>query len=194
MAELESRYATHRLWEAPEPDAFLKKIGPEVRAVVTNGARGASASLIGALPNLEVIVSYGVGVDAIDLPVAKKRGIPVATTPEVLTEDVADMALALLLGSGPVRSRRHLRIGSTSAYQRVRSGQYQFATIPEPLTLQGWQLVDELNRAFAGEKPSGYAVPVHIVIRENVEFDGSKNSVSDPDNGYRDQYKKIWGK
>jgi ribose transport system substrate-binding protein len=84
--------------------------------------------------------------------------------------------------------------GSTSAYQRVRSGQYQFATIPEPLTLQGWQLIDELNRAFAGEKPSGFAVPVHIVTHENVEFDGGKNGVFDPDNGYRDQYKKIWGK
>ena len=82
--------------------------------------------------------------------------------------------------------------GSTSAYQRIRSNQYQYATIPEPLNLQGWQLVDELNRAFAGEKPSGYAAPVHIVTPENVAFDGGKNSVFDPDNGYRDQYKKIW--
>jgi ribose transport system substrate-binding protein len=84
--------------------------------------------------------------------------------------------------------------GSTSAYQRVRSNQYQYATIPEPLNLQGWQLVDELNRAFAGEKPSGFSSPVHIVTHENVEFDGGKSSLFDPDNGYRDQYKKIWGK
>jgi ribose transport system substrate-binding protein len=84
--------------------------------------------------------------------------------------------------------------GSTSAYQRVRSNQYQYATIPEPLNLQGWQLIDELNRAFAGEKPSGFTSPVHIVTHENVEFDGGKNSLFDPDNGYRDQYKKIWGK
>ncbi len=84
--------------------------------------------------------------------------------------------------------------GSTSAYQRVRSNQYQYATIPEPLNLQGWQLVDELNRAFAGEKPSGFSSPVHVVTHENVEFDGGKNSLFDPDNGYRDQYKKIWGK
>jgi ribose transport system substrate-binding protein len=84
--------------------------------------------------------------------------------------------------------------GSTSAYQRIRSNQYQFATIPEPLNLQGWQLVDELNRAFAGEKPSGFTNKVHIVTHENIEFDGGKNSVFDPDNGYRDHYKKIWGK
>jgi ribose transport system substrate-binding protein len=84
--------------------------------------------------------------------------------------------------------------GSTSAYQRIRSNQYQFATIPEPLNEQGWQLIDELNRAFAGEKPSGFTNKVHIVTHENIEFDGGKKSLFDPDNGYRDQYKKIWGK
>ena len=99
MAALEHQYVANRLWETPEPNAFLEKIGSNVRAIVTSGARGASASLINALPNLEVIVSYGVGVDAIDLPLAKKRGIPVTTTPDVLTEDVADMALALLLAT-----------------------------------------------------------------------------------------------
>ena len=46
--------------------------------------------------------------------------------------------------------------GSESAFQRIRSKQYQMATVPEPLHEQGWQLVDELNRAFAGEPWSGY--------------------------------------
>jgi lactate dehydrogenase-like 2-hydroxyacid dehydrogenase len=115
LAALGHQYAVHRLWEAPEPNAFLKKIGSNVRAIVTNGALGADGSLINALPNLEVIVSYGVGVDAIDLPLAKKRGIPVTTTPDVLTEDVADMALALLL----VTSRRIV-----AGDQYVRSGQW----------------------------------------------------------------------
>ena len=115
MAALGHQYAVHRLWQAPEPNAFLKKIGSQVRAIVTNGALGASGSLINALPNLEVIVSYGVGVDAIDLPLAKKRGIPVTTTPDVLTEDVADMALALLLAT----SRRIV-----AGDQYVRSGQW----------------------------------------------------------------------
>jgi hydroxypyruvate reductase len=115
MAALEREYTVQRLWQAPEPDAFLKQIGSRARAIVTNGALGASASLIEALPRLEVIVSYGAGVDAIDLPLAKKRGIPVTTTPDVLTEDVADMALALLLAT----SRRIV-----AADQYVRSGQW----------------------------------------------------------------------
>lgn len=84
--------------------------------------------------------------------------------------------------------------GSESAYERIRTGQFQTATVPEPLALQGWQLVDELNRAFAGAPPSGYFAPVHLVTKDNIEFDGGPKNIFDPDNGYRDAYKKIWGK
>jgi ribose transport system substrate-binding protein len=84
--------------------------------------------------------------------------------------------------------------GSESAYQRIRSAQYQTVTVAEPLNLQGWQLVDELNRGMAGEKWSGYLSPLHVVTSANVEFDGGPNNSFDPGNGYRDEYKKIWGK
>ncbi len=83
--------------------------------------------------------------------------------------------------------------GSASAYDRIRKGEYQIGTVPEPLNLQGWQAIDELNRAFAGEKPSGYVTKVHLVTKDNIDADGGKQSRFDPDNGYRDQYKKIWG-
>ncbi len=84
--------------------------------------------------------------------------------------------------------------GSESAFQRIRGKQYQMATVPEPLTLQGWQLVDELNRAFSKEKWSGYVPGVHLVTADNIQFDGGPNNVFDPDNAYRDHYKAIWGK
>jgi ribose transport system substrate-binding protein len=84
--------------------------------------------------------------------------------------------------------------GSESAYQRVRAGQYQAATVAEPLNLQGWQLVDELNRAMAGEAWSGYVSPLHVVTKDNVEFDGGPKNTFDPGNGYQNEYKKIWGK
>ena len=115
MAALEREYTVHRFWQAPDRDALLNRIGPNVRAIVTNGATGASASLINALPRVEIIACFGVGVDAIDFPLAKKRGIPVTNTPEVLTEDVADMALALLLATS-----RQILVGD----QYVRSGQW----------------------------------------------------------------------
>ncbi len=83
--------------------------------------------------------------------------------------------------------------GSVSAYGRIRSGSYQVATVPEPLNLQGWMAVDELNRAFAGEKWSGYVTKVHLVTKDNVDLDGGKNNRFDPENGYRDHYKAIWG-
>ncbi|WP_237481733.1 ABC transporter substrate-binding protein [Lichenibacterium dinghuense] len=82
--------------------------------------------------------------------------------------------------------------GSESAFQRIRAKEYQIATVAEPLTEQGWQLVDELNRAFAGQPWSGYVSPVHLVTAENIAYDGGPRNVFDPDNGYRDAYKKIW--
>lgn len=82
--------------------------------------------------------------------------------------------------------------GSEAAYQRIRAKDHQAATVPEPLAMQGWQLVDELNRAFAGQKWSGYVPGVHLVTPVNIAFDGGPKNVFDPDNGYRDAYKKIW--
>ena len=84
--------------------------------------------------------------------------------------------------------------GSESAYQRIRANQYQAVTVAEPLNLQGWQLVDELNRAMQGEACSGYIPPLHVVTAENITFDGGDKNLFDPGNGYRDAYAKIWGK
>lgn len=83
--------------------------------------------------------------------------------------------------------------GSESAYARIRKGEYQIGTVPEPLNLQGWQAMDEMNRAFAGEKPSGYISQIHLVTKENIDADGGDKNHFDPGNGYRDEYKKIWG-
>ena len=84
--------------------------------------------------------------------------------------------------------------GSQSAYERIRNGQFQAGTVPEPLQLHGWQVIDELNRAFAGAKPSLYVTPVHLVTVANIDEDGGKKDLFDPDNGYRDVYARIWGR
>ena len=62
--------------------------------------------------------------------------------------------------------------GSVPAFQRIRDGQYQVATVAEPLYLHGWQTIDELNRAFAGEEPSDYVAPPHLFIQSNIDNDG----------------------
>jgi ribose transport system substrate-binding protein len=83
--------------------------------------------------------------------------------------------------------------GSPTAFQRIRDGQYQIATVAEPLNMHGWQLADELNRALAGDQPSGYVTYPHITTIENVDDEGGKDNTYEPSNGYQDAYKKIWG-
>ena len=83
--------------------------------------------------------------------------------------------------------------GSESAFQRIRAKQYQAGTVPEPLNEQGWQLVDELNRAFNKQPWSGFISGIHLVTANNIAYDGGPKNIFDPDNGYRDQYKAIWG-
>ncbi|MCP3818269.1 substrate-binding domain-containing protein [Streptomyces sp. A3M-1-3] len=79
--------------------------------------------------------------------------------------------------------------GDPSAFQRINSGQFQAATVPEPLSQQGWQTIDEFNRAFAGRPASGYVAPVHIATADN-----SSGATSWDPPGYREAYKGIWRK
>jgi len=81
--------------------------------------------------------------------------------------------------------------GSPSAFMRIRHHSYQQATVPEPLYMQGWQLVDELNRLFAAEPLSGYVNPAYLVTGDTLRS-SRKADIFDPDNGYRDYYRRIW--
>jgi len=84
--------------------------------------------------------------------------------------------------------------GSVTAFQRIRQHRYQIGTVAEPLHLQGWMCIDELNRAFAAQPPSGFVPPPHLFVASNLDRDGGPNNVYEPENGYKDVYKKIWGK
>jgi lactate dehydrogenase-like 2-hydroxyacid dehydrogenase len=101
MSLLETQYDVIKLWREPDPEQTLQTRGRDVRAVLSNAAakwQGVSAKMMDALPNLEVITQFGVGYDNIDVVEAKKRQIAVTNTPDVLTNDTADTALALMLG------------------------------------------------------------------------------------------------
>jgi lactate dehydrogenase-like 2-hydroxyacid dehydrogenase len=113
MEALEEAYAVHRLWQAPDPEALLAEIGQSVRGVATRGDLVLDGAMIDALPKLEIIACYGVGVDAIDLEGARARGVLVTNTPDVLTDDVADLALGLLLATarGICKGDRYVRSG-----------------------------------------------------------------------------------
>lgn len=93
---LEKAFACHRLYEASDRAAFLKTVAPRIRAIASFGS-SVDAALMDTLPKLEIVSNFGVGVDSIDLGAAKKRGVIVTNTPDVLNDCVADTAMALTL-------------------------------------------------------------------------------------------------
>lgn len=94
---LASLYTVHRLFEQSDKDAYIREHGQSIRGVITGGHTGIANDMIQRLPALEVIAVNGVGTDAVDLEFARSRGIPVTATFGALTEDVADLAIGLML-------------------------------------------------------------------------------------------------
>jgi ribose transport system substrate-binding protein len=83
--------------------------------------------------------------------------------------------------------------GDVSAYERIAAGgEYQQATLPLPYVEDGYQAVDELNRAFAGDPPNDYNCPVHIVTASNLDEEGGSNNEWVPSNGFASHYDSIW--
>jgi lactate dehydrogenase-like 2-hydroxyacid dehydrogenase len=128
LAAIDAAYTTHKLWLAPDRDAFLASIADRIDAASTSGTRGMDAATMDKLPKLKMISHFGVGVDSIDVDAAKKRGISITNTPDVLNADVADLAIALLLAA--VR-----RIPAGDRY--VRDGRWLKGAMPLAETIQG---------------------------------------------------------
>jgi lactate dehydrogenase-like 2-hydroxyacid dehydrogenase len=115
----------HFAADAPPLDPELAR---NIRAIVASGPRPISAALIDNLPNLQVIANFGVGYDRVDVAAASRRGIVVTNTPDVLTEEVADFTLGLMIAT--VR-----RITAADAF--VRSGKWEKGGFPLSPTLRG---------------------------------------------------------
>jgi lactate dehydrogenase-like 2-hydroxyacid dehydrogenase len=97
MKALDDSYAVRGLWEAGDKASFLTQHAEKIQAIATRGDLGASAELMAQLPNLRIVSVFGVGTDAVDLAFARDHNIKVTNTPDVLTGDVADLGMALLL-------------------------------------------------------------------------------------------------
>ncbi|KMO36260.1 2-hydroxyacid dehydrogenase [Methylobacterium variabile] len=111
---LDAAFEVHRYYEAEDKQALLDRVAPRIRAVATRGELGADRRLIEALPVLEIVSVYGVGFDAVDLGACRERGIRVTNTPDVLTKDVADLGVAMMLAQarGVVGAEAWVRDGS----------------------------------------------------------------------------------
>ena len=96
-SQLAARYDVTCLADQTDPAAYLASHGAYFTGVVTTAAIGLKGEVIASLPHLQVISSFGVGFDALDIEAAKARGVQVGYTPGVLNDCVADMAFALML-------------------------------------------------------------------------------------------------
>ena len=111
--ELERGNDVHRHWEAEDPDALLASIAGSCEGVVTDGGRGVSPAVLSRLPKAKIVSVFGVGVDAVDLDWCREHGVRVGNTPDVLSGDVADLAVGLALAAcrGMVVRDAHVRAG-----------------------------------------------------------------------------------
>ena len=156
MATLQSEFNAHLMADAPDRASFLKQHSSVVRGLATFGPMAVDAKLMDALPKLEIISNFGVGVDAINLDDAKKRKIIVTNTPDVLNDCVADTALALVMNT--VRkfpqSERYLRAGNWAS-----RGPYPLATSV------GGKILGILGLGRIGEAVAKRAVAFGMKIR-----------------------------
>lgn len=114
---LERDYEVRPAPAADALDGWVTSHGADVEAVVTSGGKGISTDLARRLPHLKIVAVNGVGYDKIDTHAMKELGIRVTNTPDVLTDDVADLAIALMLNvmRGLVEADRHVREGKWPA-------------------------------------------------------------------------------
>jgi lactate dehydrogenase-like 2-hydroxyacid dehydrogenase len=110
---LKADYRCHDYYQAGDKESLLAAAGPVVRGLVQGGQTVTATTLLDTLPKLEIISVFGVGYDGVPTAYCRQRGIKVSNTPDVLTDDVADVALALILmtGRGFMRLNRFARAG-----------------------------------------------------------------------------------
>jgi lactate dehydrogenase-like 2-hydroxyacid dehydrogenase len=165
MAPFEDRldelYTVHRLFDASQAEAIEAAL-PSIRAVVTGGGSGLSNAWMEKLPALGVIAVNGVGTDRIDLKFARSRGIDVAITAGVLTDDVADLGIALLLDL-----LRHVAKGD--AY--VRAGKWGKEAFPLGTAPKGKRVgilgLGQIGKAF-GRRAEAFGMQVSYWNRSAV--------------------------
>jgi lactate dehydrogenase-like 2-hydroxyacid dehydrogenase len=106
-------YRCHDYVRADDKPALLAAEGGRIRGLVQGGGTVTPTALLDALPQLEIISVFGVGYDGVPVDYCRKRGLKVTNTPDVLTDDVADVALGLILmtGRGFVRLNRFVHAG-----------------------------------------------------------------------------------
>ena len=155
MDGVAAAFTAHRPWEAKDRDAFLREIGPRIRGIAAGGGHGKiDGKFMDQFPKLEIIANFGVGYDSIDAAEAGRRKVVVTNTPDVLTDEVADLAVGLLLST-----LRQL----PQAERYLRAGKWLEKNFPLTATLRGRKVgilgLGRIGKAVA-QRVAAFDVPV----------------------------------
>ncbi|MCM2328804.1 MAG: 2-hydroxyacid dehydrogenase [Lysobacter sp.] len=159
---LVANYTHLHLGKAPDAAAFLAAHAASVDAVVSSGKNGVTASLLDALPNVKLVAHFGVGYDNVDAEHARKRGVVVTNTPDVLTDCVADLAMALLVD---------VARGISAGDRYVRAGRWLAGPMPLATKVSGKRLgilgLGRIGRAIAA-RAEGFDMDIRYHNRRQV--------------------------
>lgn len=158
--ELATRYAVTPLWQQADPVAFLRERGGQFELLVTSARFGCSAEQLAQLPNLKAICSFGVGYDALAVQAARERGIVLSTTPDVLNDCVADLAMGLIIDTAR-------RMSESDRF--VRAGNWADGVFPLARKVSGKRLgivgLGRIGEAVV-QRASGFAMAVRYHNRK----------------------------
>ncbi|EEP92404.1 2-hydroxyacid dehydrogenase [Yersinia kristensenii] len=129
--KLEQNFIVHKLFQVTDTAEFFAAQGVNIKGIVTRGDIGVTNEVLALLPEVQIISIFGVGTDAVDLDTTRERNIIVTTTPGVLTDDVADTALGLIIAT----SRRICQ-----ADKFLRAGQWPHSSLPLASKVTGKRL------------------------------------------------------
>lgn len=162
MEKLAANYQVYKLFEMDDSASFLARQGEEIVGIVTRGDIGVGNSVLELLPRLGIIAIFGVGTDAVDLDYARQRGIIVTITPGVLTDDVADMAMGLVLATS-----RRLCLGDGF----VRAGKWLKGGMPLAAKVTGKKLgifgMGKIGQAIA-RRAAGFDMQIGYTDRQQI--------------------------
>lgn len=161
MSEL---FEVHRLPADGNPESMPGQVREQIKAFAFKGHSKLDSTLMDAFPNLGLIANYGVGYDTIDVAYASSKGISVTNTPDVLTNDVADLAVGMLIA---------LSRNIVGASEWVRSGQWASSgAFPIQRTLSGTSVgiagMGRIGRAIA-DRLQNFDMQLHYFARSEKD-------------------------
>jgi len=159
---LAENYVVHLLHKAPDRAKFLAEVGASVEAVASHVRTPVDAALLDALPNARLVANFGVGYENVDVAHARAKGFVVTNTPDVLTDCVADLAIALVID---------VARGVTAGDRHVRAGKWLKGPMPLATKVSGHRLgilgLGRIGRAIAA-RAEGFDMEIRYHNRRQV--------------------------